>query len=180
MKPLGRVMGDLPDKQTSSLSNGETSTRSFAKAISWRFVGTIDTFLLSFVVIKYLGPYFGMGSSQDNAQIVTAASAIAIAEIITKIILYIVHERVWNKLRWGLVIQNSSQAESHRRTAIKTTTWRVLASLDTMFLAFVFTGSPATAVSIGSFEIITKLGLYYAHERVWQKVTFGLQFSIKN
>jgi uncharacterized membrane protein len=63
--------------------------------------------------------------------------------------------------------------ESYTRSLVKTATWRVLASLDTMLLAWFFTASLITAFSIGSFEVITKLVLYFFHERIWQKINYG-------
>ncbi len=57
-----------------------------------------------------------------------------------------------------------------RRSATKTATWRVLASADTMVLGLVFTGNLATAISIGGFEVITKLVLYFFHERYWARI----------
>ena len=62
-----------------------TKSRSLAKAISWRAIGTADTFLLAWLITK---------------EPVTAG-AIASLEVITKTILYYFHERGWNKVRWG-------------------------------------------------------------------------------
>jgi uncharacterized membrane protein len=50
----------------------------------------------------------------------------------------------------------------------------VLASADTMVLGFVFTGNLATAISIGGFEVITKLVLYFFHERYWARIRWGI------
>jgi uncharacterized membrane protein len=63
----------------------DTPTRSLAKAVSWRVTGTIDTFLLSWLITGEL----------------KLAGAIALTEVITKIFLYWLHERVWNKVTWG-------------------------------------------------------------------------------
>ena len=59
--------------------------RSAVKALTWRIVGTVDTFLLSLIITK---------------EPVTA-SAIAGLEVLTKTILYYFHERGWNKIHWG-------------------------------------------------------------------------------
>ncbi len=56
--------------------------RSVAKAISWRVVGTIDTLILSYFLITFLGPLFGMEKTEGEA--LEAASYIAITEVITK------------------------------------------------------------------------------------------------
>ena len=73
--------------------------RSIAKAISWRVLGTLDTLLLSFVILSFLGPLFGLeeASAADRAK---TAAAIAITEVVTKLTLYFLHERLWSRLQW--------------------------------------------------------------------------------
>jgi sulfate adenylyltransferase large subunit len=63
----------------------ETHGRSVAKAISWRMTGSFDTFVLAALIT---------GSS-------TLAGGVALAEILTKTLLYYFHERVWALVRWG-------------------------------------------------------------------------------
>ena len=43
-----------------------------------------------------------------------------------------------------------------------------------MILALIFTGNIGTAISIGGFEVITKLVLYFFHERVWARVKWAM------
>ena len=62
-----------------------TKSRSAIKAITWRTIGTADTFLLSWFITK---------------EPVTAG-AIASLEVLTKTILYYFHERGWNRVSWG-------------------------------------------------------------------------------
>ena len=62
----------------------------------------------------------------------------------------------------------------HRAAGDPAPTWRVLASLDTTLLAWLFTGSVATALSIGGLEVATKLVLYFFHERVWANIGYGI------
>ncbi|HEY0493360.1 MAG TPA: DUF2061 domain-containing protein [Candidatus Dormibacteraeota bacterium] len=45
--------------------------------------------------------------------------------------------------------------------------WRLLGSLDTLTLSYLFSGSIAVAGSIASTEAFTKIVLYYLHERAW-------------
>ena len=149
--------------------------RSIAKAISWRVVGTADTLILSFVLITYVGPIFGLKPAESEA--LETASLIAITEVVTKTVLYFLHERLWTKLRWGASIEDGERIESHRRTGIKTASWRILASTDTVVIAWFYTGNLATALSIGGLEIFTKLILYYFHERIWTKISFGIQHT---
>jgi uncharacterized membrane protein len=63
----------------------DTAVRSLAKAISWRVTGTIDTFIISWVITGE----------------VLLASGIALTEVLTKVFLFWAHERVWNKVKWG-------------------------------------------------------------------------------
>ena len=63
----------------------DTNMRSLAKAISWRLTGTIDTFIISFLVTGEL----------------MIAGTIATVEVLTKIVLFWLHERGWNKIKWG-------------------------------------------------------------------------------
>ena len=63
----------------------ETHARSLAKAISWRILGSLDTFVIGYVFTR-------------NA---TAAGGIALTEVFTKIALFTFHERAWNKVKWG-------------------------------------------------------------------------------
>jgi uncharacterized membrane protein len=64
----------------------EAHSRSLAKALSWRILGSLDTFLLSWLFTR-------------SAK---AAGAIAITEVLTKMVLYYVHERAWSSIRWGI------------------------------------------------------------------------------
>ena len=56
-----------------------------------------------------------------------------------------------------------------KKSLLKTITWRIVATSDTLLLSYVFTGSLAIAGSIAGLEVLTKMVLYYFHERVWEK-----------
>lgn len=146
--------------------------RSALKAVSWRAIGTLDTLVLSYLLITYLGPLLGLQLPAEEA--LKTASYIAITEVVTKMVLYFVHERVWGRIRWGLAARGKRKRETNRRSGVKTATWRTIASLDTFALAWLFTGNVATAVSIGGIEIITKLVLYFFHERAWSRIHWGI------
>lgn len=62
---------------------------------------------------------------------------------------------------------------THARSIAKTISWRTVGSLDTMLLGYIFTGSLVIAGSIASTEVITKIVLYYFHERGWSHVRWG-------
>ena len=59
--------------------------RSLAKAVSWRVTGTLDTFVISWLITGELA----------------LATGIALTEIVTKVVLYWLHERAWNKINLG-------------------------------------------------------------------------------
>ena len=63
----------------------EAHARSFAKAISWRITGAVDTFVISFIITGR----------------VMIAGSIAAVEAVTKIVLYYFHERIWAIIPWG-------------------------------------------------------------------------------
>lgn len=75
----------LTETRTDLLRVRDGHVRSFIKAVSWRTVGTIDTFIISFFVTGK----------------VSLAGGIASVEVVTKIMIYYLHERVWAMVPWG-------------------------------------------------------------------------------
>ncbi|MGN6585716.1 MAG: DUF2061 domain-containing protein [Rhizobiaceae bacterium] len=65
----------------------DSHSRSFAKALSWRATGSLDTMLLSFIIT-------------GNLKI---AATIGLTEILTKSLLYYAHERVWLRIPYGRI-----------------------------------------------------------------------------
>ena len=63
--------------------------------------------------------------------------------------------------------------ESSVRSVVKALSWRIIATLTTTLLVLVFTGRLDLAVTVGALEAIAKMALYFAHERMWNKLTFG-------
>lgn len=64
---------------------------------------------------------------------------------------------------------------SAKRHLAKTLTWRIVATTDTFLLAWLITGQIDFAGLIAGFEVVTKMMLYYGHERVWYKhIKFGI------
>ena len=59
------------------------------------------------------------------------------------------------------------------RSLLKTLSWRIVGTLDTMALGWFITGDPLVGVKIGALELITKFVLYYIHERIWLRSKFG-------
>ena len=65
--------------------------------------------------------------------------------------------------------------EAHARSVVKAISWRTLGSIDTFVLSWLFTGSVKAAGAIAGTEVITKIALYYFHERIWSSVHWGTQ-----
>jgi len=75
----------LIDKLFSNkLGAGDSQSKSMAKAISWRILGTLDTIVISWVLTGTL----------------TLALSIGSIELFTKFFLYYAHERLWNLSKW--------------------------------------------------------------------------------
>ena len=125
------------------------SKRHIAKSISWRILGSIDTLLFAWLITGD----FNEGLSMSGITTVT------------KLVWYYFHEQFWLK---------SSVVDSNRRHVIKTFTWRVIGTVDTVLFGWMITGNPFEGLQIGMAETATKLLLYYGHEKLWYRVNFGL------
>ena len=66
-------------------STSEKPVRSIVKSLSWRTIGTLDTILISWLITGKLDLAFSIGG----------------IELVTKMVLYFFHERVWNSIKWG-------------------------------------------------------------------------------
>lgn len=70
---------------------------------------------------------------------------------------------------------------SYKRHLLKTISWRIIGTMDTMMLSSIITGSWKIGIAIGGVEVITKMVLYYLHERAWYKFSkFGINENINN
>lgn len=131
------------------------------KAVTWRIVGTLDTMLLAWIISG--NPLTGV--------------KIGFAEVLTKLILYYLHERLWFSINLS---KQGVLRESRKRHLLKTVTWRVVGTLDTMAISWFITGDPLIGIKIGIAELLTKMVLYYLHERVWYRFNFGLKNRKEN
>ncbi len=69
----------------------EKRYRGIIKAISWRAIGTLDTFFISFIITGQF----------------KLALSISLFEVFTKITLFYMHERIWNRIRIGRTMDKS-------------------------------------------------------------------------
>lgn len=76
----------------------------------------------------------------------------------------------------GLSVPLNSEAvverlkDSHTRSLIKAFSWRISGTIATMVLIFIFTGKLQMSLEIGALEFLSKIGLFYLHERIWARI----------
>jgi uncharacterized membrane protein len=125
------------------------SKRHIAKSLTWRFIGTIDTLVFAWLVTGDL----------------TEGLNISGVTTFTKLVWYYVHERLWF---------NSSITDSNKRHILKTFIWRGVGTLDTVLFGWLITGNPIIGLKIGGIETLTKMLLYFGHEKLWYKINYGI------
>ena len=75
-----------------------------------------------------------------------------------------------------LILQKRSskyKRETLKRSLLKTISWRVIGTQDTLLIAFLITGRVYQALTIGGIELISKMALYFFHERAWNTIPWG-------
>lgn len=65
--------------------------------------------------------------------------------------------------------------ETHARSIAKALSWRILGTVATSALVFVFTRRLALSLAVGGLEFVSKIGLFWLHERVWDRLRYGRQ-----
>ena len=63
--------------------------------------------------------------------------------------------------------------EHRYRSIVKAVSWRITGSIDTFVVSYIITGKAVVALSISGVEVFTKIGLFYFHERIWNRLKFG-------
>ena len=63
--------------------------------------------------------------------------------------------------------------EKHYRSLVKAISWRATGTADTIVISWLITGQIKMALGIGFVEVFTKIFLYYVHERIWNRLSFG-------
>jgi adenylylsulfate kinase len=63
--------------------------------------------------------------------------------------------------------------ESHSRSVAKALSWRVLGTVATAGLVFIFTRRLSLSLAVGGLEFVSKIGLFWLHERAWDRTSFG-------
>ena len=63
--------------------------------------------------------------------------------------------------------------ENIKRSIVKTISWRVVGTIATVTISYLITGTLALAFSIGGIELVSKMVLYFFHERTWNNIKWG-------
>jgi uncharacterized membrane protein len=86
----------------------DSPSRSILKAISWRFIASGATFIISFVVFKN-------STDKTDSQVLQYATAIASVDVVVKLVLYYFHERLWTNITWGKYWSRRAWRNAYRR-----------------------------------------------------------------
>jgi uncharacterized membrane protein len=78
-------------------------------------------------------------------------------------------DRKTTKSKFG----SDKKSERPIRSVAKAVSWRIIGTLDTLLISYLLTGEVAIAASIASIDFITKMFLYFFHERLWNKINWG-------
>jgi uncharacterized membrane protein len=68
------------------------------------------------------------------------------------------------------IIKVSDRADKPIKSLMKSVSWRIVGTVDTMIISYIITGKITVALSIGSVEVFSKTILYYFHERLWSHI----------
>ena len=85
----------------------------------------------------------------------------------------IVDQIVLNKKENKSKYAADSKSEKPIRSIAKAISWRVIGTLDTLLVSYLLTGEMTVAASIASIDFVTKMFLYFFHERLWNKIGWG-------
>jgi uncharacterized membrane protein len=128
-----------------------------------RLVAKTVTFKILAMTTGFLTALFFTGS-KETALLVTLANSL------TTLIGFYIHEHVWSKINW----QSLEHNDSHKRTLIKTITYKIFIFTIGTLTKWAIIGNFTTALSVGITKNLITSVIYYFHERVWNKIKWGL------
>lgn len=70
-------------------------------------------------------------------------------------------------------VSETKKSERPLRSVVKSISWRIIGTLDTIVIAWFVTDKVGLALTIGGIELVTKMVLYFFHERIWNIVKWG-------
>jgi len=97
----------MPTENSKTLVK-DSPSRSVLKAISWRFIASGATFIISFTI-------FTQATNEAFSEIIGAVSLITAVDIVAKLILYYLHERLWTNITWGKYWRQKAWRRKYRK-----------------------------------------------------------------
>ena len=85
----------------------------------------------------------------------------------------IADQLVLNKKTTKTTYSEDRKSEKPIRSIAKAFSWRVIGTLDTLVISYFLTGKISIAASIASIDFVTKMILYFFHERLWNLIKWG-------
>ena len=136
----------------------ETHFRSVAKTLTVRVCFTLSHILNGYIVT---------GSWMTGVTIASFA-------VMINMILFWAHERGWNWVQWNRKPGDSAMFQDGQpRTISKSITWRALITINNFVIPYITTGSWQAAVAFLTIATIMNIVIYYTHERVWNRFSWG-------
>ena len=87
-------MAEAEKQKTKTVMKKDSPIRSILKAISWRIIASLTTWLIVFVIFRRF-------TDQTMSEVIENASFITAIEVVAKLIFYYLHERLWTNITWG-------------------------------------------------------------------------------
>lgn len=138
----------------------ETHKRSVAKTLTVRVLFTLSHLLNGFIV---------------TGQLVLGAQIAGVATLVN-MFLFWAHERCWNFVQWNRKPGDSKMfLDGQPRTISKSITWRAVITINNFMIPYIMTGSWKSAAAFLGIATILNIIVYYTHERVWNKISWGKQ-----
>ena len=133
----------------------ETHSRTLLKTIAYRILCTIAIYFIA----------VALGASS------AASGTMAITIFFLGIVLYYLHDRIWNRFNWH---RNEDGKESARRSMVKTILYRLVTVVIAAILAkLIMTDSNQTAMAFAVSQFVVNMILYYLVERVFNRFNIG-------
>ena len=133
----------------------ETKKRSLGKTITYKILA---------MAVSYSTAFFFTQSKET-------AFFVMIANSISTLVAFYIHERVWSKISWNCIDGKDTQ----KRTITKTVTYRIWGFTVGTLTRWAIVGNFMTALSIGVVKNIINAGVYYVNDRAWNRFKWGMQ-----
>ena len=85
----------------------------------------------------------------------------------------IADQLILNKKENKTTFEDDKTSEKPIRSIAKAFSWRVIGTIDTLIISYILTGKFSLAASIASIDFVTKMILYFFHERFWNLIKWG-------